>query len=255
VEKTMFAHKHTSNVEPPRMFEKKRIDDSLMAKRRREMVETIEANLRKLSGLLDTSALAPQVMAAMERVPRHEFVPERMRHAAYEDRALPISHGQTISQPFIVALMTHLLGLEMPARVLEIGTGSGYQAAVLAELGARVYSVEVVDELAVDAQHSLSALGYRNVTVRLGDGSKGWPEHAPYDGIIVTAASTEVPPALVEQLKPGGRMVIPIGARFETQWLTLLEKDQSGEITTTTILAVAFVPLVGSHRSWWQRPY
>ncbi|MDX1431193.1 MAG: protein-L-isoaspartate(D-aspartate) O-methyltransferase [Gammaproteobacteria bacterium] len=216
------------------------------------MIEEIESDVRDLAHVLGRASLDPRVMRAMERVPRHLFVPEQMRRAAYENHALAIGHGQTISQPFIVALMTDLLALELPARVLEIGTGSGYQAAVLAELGARVYSVEVVEELGVQAQHQLAALGYDNVSVRIGDGNRGWPEHAPYDGVIVTAAAAEVPQALLEQLAPGGRMVIPIGERYETQRLILIEKSPTGELNERTVLSVAFVPLVGPGRPAWR---
>ena len=249
----MIAGKRTPNEEPPEKPRGHGIRDPEMAQRARTMIHDIELDVRELSHLLGRSSLDPRVMTAMERVPRHEFVPQRLRRVAYENHALAIGHGQTISQPFIVALMTDLLALEIPARVLEVGTGSGYQAAVLAELGAQVYSVEVVEELAVQAQHRLTSLGYDEVRVRVGDGNRGWPEHAPYDGIIVTAAAGGVPPALVEQLKPGARMVIPIGERFEAQQLTLLEKSHSGEVSETVVLGVAFVPLVGPRKSAWNQ--
>lgn len=221
-------------------------DSAELARRRAAMVSNIAAEVRALRHSLGRASLDARVMAAMERVPRHAFVPVNQQSAAYENRPLAIGYGQTISQPLIVALMTDLLCLEAGANVLEIGTGSGYQAAVLAELGAQVHSIEVVDALAVDAQHRLSALGYRNVSVQVGDGHRGWAEHAPYDGIIITAACDDVPPALLEQLKTGGRLVVPIRDGLGGQWLTLVEKDPQGRTKRTAVLAVAFVPLVGS---------
>lgn len=225
------------------------IDSPALVKRRQDMLITIESDVRELRGMLGRASLDARVMAAMERVPRHMFVPKTCQPEAYENRALAIGYGQTISQPLIVALMTDLLSVEPGANILEVGTGSGYQAAVLSELGATVHSIEVIRELAVDAQHQLSALGYWNVTVRVGDGHRGWPEHAPYDGIVVTAACSEIPPALESQLKPGGRMVVPVRDDFDAQWLTLLEKDQYGQTTRKPILSVAFVPLVGPGKS------
>ncbi len=221
-------------------------DSAVLARRRAEMVSKIAAEVRALRDSLGRASLDARVMAAMERVPRHAFVPVNQQSAAYENRPLAIGYGQTISQPLIVALMTDLLCLEAGANVLEIGTGSGYQAAVLAELGAQVHSIEVVDALAVDAQHRLSALGYRNVSVQVGDGHRGWAEHAPYDGIIITAACDDVPPALLVQLKTGGRLVAPIRDGLGGQWLTLVEKDPQGRTKRTAVLGVAFVPLVGS---------
>ncbi len=162
------------------------------------------------------------------------------------NRPLPIGHGQTISQPYIVALMTELLAPKAGDVVLEVGTGSGYQAAVLAELGARVYTIEIVPPLANSAALRLEQLGYSNVEVRLGDGYYGWPEHAPFDGIIVTAAANAIPPPLIEQLKPGGRMLIPVGAPFSAQELIVLVKDTKGKVSTRSVLPVAFVPLTGS---------
>jgi protein-L-isoaspartate(D-aspartate) O-methyltransferase len=184
-------------------------------------------------------------MRAMDAVPRHRFVPPRSVASAYANRPLAIGHGQTISQPYIVALMTELLEPEPGDVMLEVGTGSGYQAAVLAELAARVYSIEIIAPLAESATARLRELGYRNVQVKSGDGYYGWPEHAPYDGIIVTAAASSIPPPLVAQLKPGGRMMIPVGAPFHTQDLILLQKDEQGKVTTTSVLPVAFVPLTG----------
>ncbi len=185
------------------------------------------------------------VLDAINTVERHEFVPDDEIEYAYQNRPLPIGHGQTISQPYIVALMTELLEPEADDVVLEIGTGSGYQAAILAELVGKVYTIEIVEELATQAGDRLGRLGYDNVTTRLGDGYFGWPEQAPFDSIVVTAAATHVPPPLVEQLKPGGKMVIPVGGRFTTQWLLLVEKNENGEVVTRQVTAVRFVPLTG----------
>lgn len=185
------------------------------------------------------------ILAVLGRVPRHEFVPASLRASAYENRPLPIGHGQTISQPYIVAVMTGLLKVGAGATVLEIGTGSGYQAAILAELGAEVASIEIVEPLAVEATARLRRLGYARIAVRVGDGYHGWPERAPFDAIIVTAAAGHVPPPLVRQLKPGGRMVIPVGAPFQTQQLMLVEKRADGTLSTRQLMAVRFVPLTG----------
>lgn len=187
------------------------------------------------------------VLQAMMRVERHEFVPEKSRSQAYRNHPLPIGHGQTISQPYIVAVMTDLLKISPDHTVLEIGTGSGYQAAILAELVERVYSIEIVEPLAQQVKERLARLGYANITTRLGDGYYGWEQHAPFDSIIVTAAASHVPPPLVAQLKPGGRMVIPVGGPFQVQFLLLIEKDLQGEVTSRQITAVRFVPLTGSH--------
>ncbi|WP_147653852.1 protein-L-isoaspartate(D-aspartate) O-methyltransferase [Vulcaniibacterium gelatinicum] len=187
--------------------------------------------------------ISRRVLAALERVPRHEFVPESQRRHAYENRPLPIGYGQTISQPYIVALMTELAQPEPGDRVLEIGTGSGYQAAVLAELVGEVYSIEIVEPLARQAAQRLQRLGYANVHTTVGDGYYGWKAHAPYDAIVVTAAAPSVPPPLLEQLKPGGRMVIPVGTSFFTQTLMLVEKRADGKVRTTQLLPVRFVPL------------
>lgn len=183
------------------------------------------------------------VLAAMYRVPRHEFVPERWIDAAYEDHPLPIGHGQTISQPYIVALMTELLQLSRGAKVLEVGTGSGYQAAILAEVGAEVYSIEILEPLAKESADRLRRLGYNKVHVKQGDGYLGWPEHAPFDAIIVTAGADNIPPPLVKQLKPGGRMVIPVGEAHGEQMLMLVEKGLDGKVTTHNVAPVLFVPL------------
>lgn len=184
-----------------------------------------------------------RVLAAMAKVPRHLFVRDDERHLAYRDTALPIGQGQTISQPYIVALMTELVRPAASDRVLEIGTGSGYQAAVLAEIVDHVYTIELEAALAQGAERLLRSLEYRNVTVRTGDGYAGWPEKAPFDIIVVTAAPDHVPEPLTEQLKPGGRMIIPVGARLSTQQLRLIEKDAQGRLQTQDISPVRFVPL------------
>jgi protein-L-isoaspartate(D-aspartate) O-methyltransferase len=205
--------------------------------RRRAMVEEITAEHPGLPGRFDL-----RVTDAIARVPRHLFVPPAQRPHAYENRPLPIGHEQTISQPYIVALMTDLLKLGKQDRVLEIGTGSGYQAAVLAELVRSVYTIEIVEPLAVEARQRLERLGYRNVEVRTGDGYKGWEERAPFDAIMVTAGADEVPPPLLRQLKPGGRMVIPVGPAESVQYLTLIEKLADGSIRSRRIVPVRFVP-------------
>jgi protein-L-isoaspartate(D-aspartate) O-methyltransferase len=187
--------------------------------------------------------LNEDVMQSLGTVKRHEFVPARQQAFAYENRPLPIGHGQTISQPYIVALMTDLIEPGRDFIVLEIGTGSGYQAAILAKLVTHVYSIEIIEALADDATARLAKLGYNNVTIKLGDGYLGWEEHAPFDAIVVTAAASHVPPPLVRQLKPGGRMIIPVGGRFMTQQLLLLEKTDDDEVSTRQIAAVRFVPL------------
>ncbi|HXI84086.1 MAG TPA: protein-L-isoaspartate(D-aspartate) O-methyltransferase [Verrucomicrobiae bacterium] len=189
-----------------------------------------------------------RVLAAMSKVPRHEFVPEHLADAAYEDHPLPIGYSQTISQPYIVALMTELLKLQPGAKVLEVGTGSGYQAAILAEVGAEVYSIEILEPLARTSAELLRRLGYENVQVKQGDGYLGWSQHAPYDAIVVTAAADHVPPPLVEQLKPGGRLVIPVGDGQDQQSLLLVEKSTDGGVTTRDVAPVMFVPLTRENR-------
>lgn len=184
----------------------------------------------------------PRVIAAMREVPRHLFMPEEMRDRAYIDSPAPIGHGQTISQPFIVASMTEQLQIDSGDKVLEIGTGSGYQAAVLAEIGVELYTIEVVCDLAESARKALEAAGYEDVVVKCGNGYKGWPEHAPFDKIIVTAAPPEVPQALVEQLAKGGRMIIPVGEASQDLWL--ITKDGAGEVHKKTLYGVRFVPMV-----------
>ena len=217
------------------------------AEPRRLMLEAIARLTSLTAESTGVEAIDPAVTAAIERAPRHEFVPEAARSSAYANRPLPIGHGQTISQPYIVALMTHLLGARPDGRVLEIGTGSGYQAAVLAELGAHVHTIEIVEPLAREAGRRLARLGYDGVRTRLGDGYYGWPEAAPFDAIIVTAAAAHVPPPLVGQLAPGGVLVIPVGEPFSVQMLLLVRKQESGEVSVRQILPVRFVPLTGGH--------
>ncbi len=183
----------------------------------------------------------PGVLRAMRSVPRHEFVPSQLRSQAYADHAMPIGYGQTISQPFIVAFMTEAVQPRRQNRVLEVGTGSGYQAAVLAEIVDTVFTIELIAQLAETAEERLKRLGYDQVTVRHGDGYHGWPEEAPFDVIVVTAATDHVPPPLIEQLKDGGRMIIPVGTPFIMQYLILLEKSD-GEVKTTSLIPVRFVP-------------
>jgi protein-L-isoaspartate(D-aspartate) O-methyltransferase len=197
--------------------------------------------------LLGRDALDARVLEAIARVPRHDFVPEAEAAYAYRNGPLPIGHGQTISQPFIVALMTDLLQTAPHHVVLEVGCGSGYQSAVLSHLAKHVYSLEIVAQLAQEAGERLARLGCDNVTVRHGDGYLGWSEHAPFDGIIVTAAAPEIPPPLIAQLKPGGRMVIPLGLPHSRQDLLLLEKNAAGEVSMRNVLPVAFVPLTRDH--------
>ena len=184
-----------------------------------------------------------RVLAAMRKVPRHEFVPESVRKQAYADFPLPIGHSQTISQPFIVAFMTEQLDPQPGERVLEIGTGSGYQAAILAEMGATVYTIEIVEPLAKRASEDLKRLGYTNVLTRAGDGHRGWPEAAPFDAIIVTCAPEKVPAALKEQLKDGGRMIIPVGGRWNQELILLRKRGE--QLVEKTVLPVLFVPMTG----------
>ncbi len=183
-------------------------------------------------------------LRAMRSAPRHEFVPADQRNRAYGDHPLPIGYGQTISQPYIVAYMTEMLRVEPGDTVLEVGTGSGYQAAVLAELDVEVYTIEIFAALAASARRRLGRLGYENVTVRHGDGHFGWEEHAPFDGVIVTAAAGYIPPALTDQLKTGARMLIPVGSVYGVQNLILVEKREDGALTTRSLLPVRFVPML-----------
>ncbi len=214
---------------------------------RRQMVGEIEYMTRLTAQETGRRALDSRVLAVMDKVERHRYVPGAQQRYAYENRPLPIGYGQTISQPYIVALMTDLLRVEPGDVVLEIGTGSAYQAAVLGELARSVFTIEIVEPLGRQASERLSRLGYRNVTVKVADGYYGWPEHAPFDGIMVTAAASHVPPPLIKQLKPGGRMVIPVGTSFMTQNLMLVEKKPDGTVTSRQVLPVRFVPLTGKH--------
>ncbi len=207
------------------------------------MLDAIKASVLDTAAYTGRRALSDKVMGAMAAVPREEFVLPEYRHLAYRNTALPIEAGQTISQPLIVALMTDLLDPEPGDVVLEVGTGSGYQAAVLSGLVEHVYSVEIIDELADTARAVLQRLNYHNVTVRAGDGYAGWPKHAPFDGIIVTAAPEQIPPPLLEQLKPGGKLVIPRGKQRGYQELLVVEVDAAGKVSEKSVLPVAFVPL------------
>ena len=217
------------------------------AAERERMVQTIEQHARTSTLYYQTAKMDEQVLAVMNGVPRHEFVPSGKKPFAYEDRPLAIGYGQTISQPYIVALMTDLLRPLADHKVLEIGTGSGYQAAVLSKLVDSVYTIEIIDKLGQQAIKHFKRLGYSNVEARVGDGYYGWPSEAPFDGIVVTAAAGHIPPPLIKQLKPGGRMVIPVGGRFQVQQLMLVEKSVDDKVTTRQILPVRFVPLTGGH--------
>lgn len=219
-------------------------------KMRERMIEEIVQDMHRSSHYTGKDRLSSEVLKAIGKVKRHLFVPDEYSDEAYENHPLPIAKGQTISQPFIVALMTELLEVHDKAgkrdkvvKVLEVGTGSGYQAAVLAELVNEVYSIEVVKDLARDASARLKKLGYSNVNVKHGDGTLGWPEEAPFDGIIVTAAGIEIPDALVEQLKPGGKMVIPLGGQFETQHLMVVTRKADGSTLSKATIPVRFVPI------------
>jgi protein-L-isoaspartate(D-aspartate) O-methyltransferase len=223
-----------------------RVSEAGGADRRAQMVQTIQEHARSATEALGRDFIAPGVLEVMARVPRHAFVPDDQRAHAYEDRPLPIGHGQTISQPFIVALMTDLLRVQPADVVLELGTGSGYQAAVLAPLVREVHTIEIIEGLAETAAERLAGPGYRNVETHVGDGYYGVPSAAPFDGIVVTAAASQIPPPLIQQLRPGGRMVIPVGRGFMLQHLMLVEKDADGSIRTRQTLPVRFVPLTRS---------
>ncbi len=222
-------------------------DDRPDPTRRRELeelVERIERDFAETASRTGVRRLAPDVRAALLRVPRHEFVDDATTAEAYRDAPLPIGHGQTISQPFIVALMTQLAEVGPGARVLEVGTGSGYQAAVLSALGADVRSIERIPDLSSRAAAALARTGHGDVRLAVADGAEGWPEEAPYDAILVTAAAPEPPPALIDQLAPGGRLLVPVGPPGATQQLVRLRKDASGAIEERDELEVSFVPLV-----------
>ena len=214
---------------------------------RQQMIADIEDGLSTTARYINKKSFNTDVMRAMSEIPRHEFVPQDISFRAYENLPLPIGYGQTISQPYIVALMTDLLQPEPHHRVLEIGTGSGYQAAVLSKLVAHVHSIEIIEQLGKSSAQLLARLGFDNIETRIADGYNGWPEQAPFDSIIVTAGISHIPPPLVQQLKKGGRLVIPVGTRFQTQYLTLVEKDMLGAVTTKQLLPVIFVPFTGGH--------
>lgn len=221
-------------------------DDQRFARARASLLAAIEADVAATSRYIGFDRLDPAVMRAMGTVKRHRFVPDKYRRQAYNNHPLPIGHGQTISQPYIVALMSNLLGLRPGDRVLEVGTGSGYQAAVLAEMGMEVFSIEIIRPLAEKARQRLHAEGYDKVTVAIGDGYFGWQEHAPFDAVIVTAAADHIPPPLLAQLKDGATMVIPVGGQLSVQQLVLVTKDDQGTLSTRQILPVRFVPLTRS---------
>ncbi|WP_129791916.1 protein-L-isoaspartate(D-aspartate) O-methyltransferase [Sphingosinicella sp. CPCC 101087] len=224
----------------PDCSSQERSSEARFAAERERMVESV-ASMAAGAGVRDARQIDRAVLDAMRSVPRHRLVPAGSEAEAYDNRPLPIGQGQTISQPFIVALMTHLLAPRPDHVVLEVGTGSGYQAAILSRLVGRVYSIEIVPELAERAAERLDALGYDNIVVRQGDGYAGWPEHAPFDGIIVTAGAERIPEPLIAQLKPGGRMVIPLGPSHDQQ-LVLVTKSEAGRIQREAVLPVRFVP-------------
>jgi protein-L-isoaspartate(D-aspartate) O-methyltransferase len=219
--------------------------EDAMKTARNRMVKAIEQDVRETSAYIGRGQLSEEVMRVMSEVPRHEFVPAQELEAAYYNRPLPIGYGQTISQPYIVALMTDLLAVSREARVLEVGAGSGYQAAVLSHLVKEVHSIEIIPQLARECRERLARLGYRNITVHEGDGYYGLASEAPFDAIVVTAAASYIPPPLVQQLKQGGRMVIPVGTQFAVQHLMLVEKSEKGEVSMRQVLPVQFVPLTG----------
>lgn len=212
---------------------------------RERLLSRISQDVIETSAYIGKDSLDERVMRTIGSVGRHRFVPVELQSQAYENRPLPIGHGQTISQPYIVALMTDLLELEAGDVVLEIGTGSGYQAAILSRLVEQVYSIEIIPELAKSASSRLRHLGFDNIEVKNTDGYYGWQEHAPFDAIIVTAAISHIPPPLVKQLKPGGVLVIPVGPAFQVQQLSMVRKDSEGALKTRQILPVRFVPFTG----------
>ena len=211
----------------------------------KRMIAGIESEVKFTRSMIGKNALDKRVMKVMARVPRDEFVPADLKHSAFINGPLPIGHGQTISQPYIVALMTDMLAIEPEHTILEIGTGSGYQTAILSQLCKQVYTIEYIAALSERAVVHFRKLKYNNIETTIGNGCKGWPEHAPYDGIIVTAAASKIPEALIEQLKPGGNLVIPVSAGFMFQELMLVKKDEQGEVDVNSVLGVSFVPLVG----------
>jgi len=215
---------------------------------RARLIQLIEQDVLETEHYIGKKYFDPKVMQALAKVPRHEFIPVRNRDDAYENRPVPIGYGQTISQPYIVALMTDLMAIKPDDKTLEVGTGSGYQAAILAELTDKVFSIEIIEELGKQAATVLREQGYTGVQTRIGDGYYGWEEQAPFDVILVTAAADHIPPPLIRQLKPGGRMVIPVGSRFMVQQLVLVTKDDGGKVTTKQMLPVTFVPLTGEHK-------
>ena len=226
----------------PALLHASAMEDYYM-QQRQKMVQLIEQDVRRTSQYLDTEALDSRVLDAVRNVPRHKFVSPDTLDQAYWNTPLPIGYGQTISQPYIVAVMTDLLKLSENDKVLEIGTGSGYQAAVLSELVKQVYSIEIIEPLGELAGQRFEQMGYKNITTKIADGYYGWEKYAPFDAIIVTAAGTHIPHALIEQLKPGGKMMIPVGSNFMTQQLLLISKNKTGKLQTQQILPVRFVPL------------
>ncbi|MEX0941004.1 MAG: protein-L-isoaspartate(D-aspartate) O-methyltransferase [Pseudomonadales bacterium] len=214
---------------------------------RDKMVAEVQYDMARVRDITGRDQLSPEVTQALGDVERHLFVPDGYRSFAYDNRPLPIGEGQTISQPFIVALMTELLNVDKRSRVLELGTGSGYQAAVLAEVVDEVYTIEIVVSLARVAADRLEKLGYTNIHVRQGDGTLGWPEAAPFDGIMVTAAGIDIPRPLLEQLASGGRLVMPVGARDQTQQLMVITRNEDGTFTEEPTIPVRFVPITGDN--------
>jgi protein-L-isoaspartate(D-aspartate) O-methyltransferase len=229
------------------LFSSHVIAEDVFQRQRHELVNLIKDDVVRTRAFLEQGSLDERVLDAINKVPRQEFVPADQRPYAYENRPLPIGYGQTISQPYIVAIMTDLLKPKKTDRILEIGTGSGYQAAILAELVDSVYTIEIIEALAATAAGNLKRTGYNAVHTRTGDGYYGWESAAPFDGIIVTAVASHIPPPLIKQLKPGGRMIIPVGGQFMMQYLTLVIKGFDNKVSTRQILPVRFVPLTGKH--------
>jgi protein-L-isoaspartate(D-aspartate) O-methyltransferase len=217
--------------------------EQVLTERRHALVHQVEQHVRETASYLGRNTLDPRVIGSLSITPRHEFVPPLLIDWAYEDRPLPIGAEQTISQPYIVAIMTDLLELDDDCNVLDVGTGSGYQAAILAELCKQVWSIEIIPSLGHAAAERLTRLGYTNIEIQIGDGFAGWPEQAPFDGIIVAATGDELPPPLLAQLKPGGRLVMPLRDKTGNETLVVAYKDRDGKVTTQDILPVRFVPL------------